>query len=189
MTLAEQVSSGRERAGRALGRAYETIRHARAPSGPDRAPTLRVPLGKGRYMRVSTDRVRARPAVTPTLSGALGLGAIGLGVLGTFFPRRVAGFLGIPANRASVVALFGLRELATGYSLVSDPTMAPTLWARVAGDVFDAAVLRAADNPSNPKRDNARAALAFVLVVGALDLIAAGRMSTVDRNCARGGRR
>jgi hypothetical protein len=57
------------------------------------------------------------------------------------------------------------------------------LWARVAGDVFDIAALKALDSPKNPKRGNARLALGLVLAISALDVVAAVRMSGVRRNC------
>jgi hypothetical protein len=57
------------------------------------------------------------------------------------------------------------------------------LWTRVAGDAFDIAVLRALDNPRNPQRGAAKAALGFVLAVTALDVITAFRMTNVKRNC------
>ena len=86
------------------------------------------------------------------------------------------------------MALFGLRELATGLRLVSDPTRTSTLWARTAFDVFDIAVLKALDNRRNPHRDSARRALGFVLAVTALDIVAGARLDAVQRNCDAGGR-
>jgi hypothetical protein len=150
----------------------------------DRAPqtTLRLPGGK--RITVATDRVRAKPALTPTLSGTLGNNAIGLGVWGLFFPRGVNRFLGIEGSAARTRLLFGAREMATGMRLFSDPTCHRTLWARVAGDAFDIAVLRALDRPSNPQRKNARLALVVVLAVTALDVVAATRMTNVKRTCA-----
>lgn len=173
----------------AIGRLRQTF----AKDGPfrslARSPSVTLRLPGGARVRLATDRVRARPALTPTLSGAIGLTAIGLGLAGTFFPRRIANLVGLPASRASIVTLFGLRELATGYALVSDPTRTPALWGRVAFDLVDMAVLKgAADDHRNPKRDNAHAALTAVLAVAALDLVAAWRMSTVKRNCEGAGR-
>ncbi|MCR5875103.1 hypothetical protein LRS10_13465 [Phenylobacterium sp. J426] len=92
-------------------------------------------------------------------------------------------FLGMDANPQTVQLLFGAREMATGLRLVSDPTCKMTLWARVAGDVFDIAVLRSLDKPENPKRGNVRLALGVVVAVTALDVLAAWRLSTVKRTC------
>lgn len=169
--------------------APEVLREAKArvvtpTAGLRKAPTVRLPLPGGKFATFATDRVRARPAMSSTLSGFIGLNAIALGFMGTFFPRRVADFLGVPASRGAVVALFGLRELVTGYALVSDPTRTPVLLARLAFDAVDVAILKsAADDPFNPKRENAEGALKAVLAIAALDLIAAVRLSTVKRNC------
>jgi len=148
-----------------------------------RSPSAAIGLPGGKRATLATDRVRAAPALTPTLSGTLGQNAIGLGVWGLAAPNSVNRFLGMDANPQMVQLLFGAREMATGLRLVSDPTCRTTLWARVAGDVFDIAVLRSLDRPENPKRGNVRAALGVVAAVTALDVLAAVRMSTVKRTC------
>ena len=147
-----------------------------------RAPRMTLPLGR-RSIRLATERVRAAPAVTPTLSGMIGITAITAGVAGLFFPRAIARGLGVTAPTPVVQSVFGLRELWSGYSLVGDPTRSDVLWARIAGDVFDIAALRALDRPANVKRGNARLALGLVLAVTALDVVTAVRMSTVKRTC------
>lgn len=149
-----------------------------------RAPTASLPMpGRGR-ITLATDRVRAKPALSPQLSFALGQNAIGLGVWGLFFPKGVNSFLGMNAHPTLVQAAFGAREMYTGVTLASDPTRTDALWMRVAGDIFDIAVLRKLDRPDNPKRGNARLALGVVLAVTALDAVAAVRMSTVKRTCS-----
>jgi hypothetical protein len=147
-----------------------------------RSPRARVPLGRDRNITFHVDRVRAAPAVSPTLSMNIGMTAIGLGIWGSLFPGHVKKTLGIRAPEPMVQAVFGARELWSGYSLAGDPTRSGVLWARVAGDVFDIMALKALDNPSNPKRGTARAALGFVLAVTALDVITAVRMTDVKRN-------
>ena len=157
-----------------------------ARQGFARSPTVRIP-GK-RPIQFSTDRVRAAPAISPTVSTMLGMGAIGLGMWGLLAPKSVSRFLGIPASTHVVRTVFGVRELITGYTLAGDPTKSGMLWTRFAGDLFDIAVLRLADNPRNPKRKNSRFALNAVLLITALDAFAAVRMSTVKRNCVEGAR-
>jgi hypothetical protein len=134
-------------------------------------------------MRLATDRVRAKPAVTPQLSMLIGMTAIGLGVWGSLFPRSVKRTLGVTAPTAAVVSLFGARELWSGFKLAEDPTRVGVLWARVGADLFDIAALAALSNPANPKRGNAGLALGAVLAITALDVVTAVRMSTVQRNC------
>jgi hypothetical protein len=134
-------------------------------------------------MHLATDRVRAKPAVTPQLSMMIGMTAIGLGVWGALFPKSVQRLLGTKASTPVIRTVFGAREMWSGYSLAGDPTRADVLWTRVGGDIFDIAVLSTLNSPSNPKRGNARLALGFVLAATALDLVTAVRMSTVQRNC------
>lgn len=149
-----------------------------------RSPHTVIRLPGRPPMRLATDRVRAKPAVTPQLSMMIGATAIGLGVWGAVFPRSVKRALGITAPTAAIVALFGARELWSGFKLAEDPTRVGVLWARVGADVFDIAALTALSNPTNPKRGNARLALGAVLAITALDVVTAVRMSAVQRNCA-----
>jgi hypothetical protein len=142
--------------------------------------TFRLPNGK--TMTLSTDRVRAKPAVTPQISFLLRQNAIGLGLWGLLAPKGVNRFLGLTNSPQRTQALFGAREMATGMALFSDPTKALVLWARVAGDVFDIFLLRSLTRPHNPKRGNAKLALGVVLAVTVLDVVAAARMTTVRRN-------
>jgi hypothetical protein len=101
---------------------------------------------------------------------------------GLFAPKGVNRFLGLTCSPQTTQVLFGAREMATGVALFSDPTRASALWARVAGDAFDIAVLSKLTRRDNPKHGNARLALGVVLAVTALDLIAAVRMTNVKRN-------
>lgn len=148
-----------------------------------RSPSTALGLPGGKRVTLATDRVRAKPALTPTLSGMLGQNAIGLGVWGTFFPHHVNRTLGMDAHPAVIRTAFGLREFYTGFSLVGDPTRTGVLWTRVAGDVFDLGLLSSLNRADNPKRGNVRVALGVVAVVTALDVLAAVRMSTVKRTC------
>lgn len=148
------------------------------PAAPSK--TFRLPGGK--TMTIGTDRVRARSAVSPQVSFMLGQNAIGLGLWGLLAPKRVNRFLGLRNSPQATQMLFGAREMATGMALFSDPTRSGALWARVAGDVFDIAVLSALTGRRNPKRGNARMALGVVLAVTALDAVTAFRMTNVKRD-------
>jgi hypothetical protein len=185
VSLSQTPSEARLRADDASGAAAEprSWLSGEAFQNFARSPSAAIGLPGGKRVTLATDRVRAKPALTPTLSGTLGQNAIGLGVWGLASPNSVNRFLGMDANPQTVQLLFGAREMATGLRLVSDPTCKMTLWARVAGDVFDIAVLRSLDKPENPKRGNVRLALGVVAAVTALDVLAAWRMSTVKRTC------
>ncbi len=177
---------------RASGRAAESpaeprsfvageTRDAHRPSALTPHKVFRLP--DGRSLTVATDRVRAKPAVAPQVSFLLGQNAIALGLWGLLAPRSVNRFLGLRSSKGATRLLFGAREMATGVALFSDPTRAGALWARVAGDMFDIALLRGLDRPSNSRRGAARLGLAVVLGVTALDLLAAVRLTGVKRNC------
>lgn len=156
-------------------------------AGPATSPTRTFRLPGGKTMTLATDRVRAKPAVTPQVSFMLGQNALGLGLWGLLAPKGVNRFLGIRGSPQTTQLLFGAREMATGMALFSDPTKSSALWARVVGDLFDITVLRSLTLPNNPKHRNARFALGAVLAITALDVIAAVRMSGVKRNCERTG--
>jgi len=179
MTAADTYSETGTAPGRA--RPETTARPAERRSFGAPSP-MNLPIGQHRAS-LFADRVRAQPAVSPQLSYMIGQTAIGLGLWGLLFPKSVKRTLGVESSAPVVQALFGARELWTGFTLAGDPTKSEMLWARVAGDICDIAVLASLDKPENPKRGNAKAALGFVLAVTALDLVTAVRMSTVKRNC------
>jgi hypothetical protein len=179
MSLAEHPTSGPDGSGDPSKLHWPTRERLERLT---RSPRTILPVGRGKQITFYVDRVRAAPAVSPSVSMNIGMTAIGLGLWGSLFPGHVKRTLGITAPTQMVQAVFGARELWTGYSLAGDPTKSGVLWARVAGDVFDIVALKALDNPQNPKRKTARAALGFVLAVTALDLITAVRMSDVKRN-------
>lgn len=156
----------------------------RAAKAPPVAPTRTFRLPGGKRMTLSTDRVRAKPAISPQISMLLGQNALGLGLWGLLAPHSVNRFLGVRASATTTRALFGAREFATGMVLAADPTKSSALWARVAGDVFDILVLRRLSRRENPKSGNARLAMGVVLAITALDVVAAVRMTNVKRNCA-----
>jgi hypothetical protein len=158
---------------------------ARSFQAPREAPALRFRGIGGKRVEIHVDRVRAKPAVSPSLSLNIGATAVGLGLWGLLFPNSVKRLLGVRSSTPVVRTLFGIRELITGVTLTNDPTKAGMLWVRLAGDLFDIAALKALTGRSNPKRRAARAALAVVLIVTALDAITAARMSRVQRNCPR----
>lgn len=176
----ETAAEPRSFAGEAAGDGH-------APSSLTPQKTFRLP--DGRSLTVATDRVRASPALSPQVAFLLGQNAIALGLWGLLAPRGVNRFLGLRAPAGATRLLFGAREMATGVALFSDPTRAGALWARVAGDVFDIALLRGLTRRSNPRRGAARLGLAVVLGVTALDLLAAVRLTGVKRNCDQGAAR
>jgi uncharacterized membrane protein len=101
---------------------------------------------------------------------ALGCFAIALGAAQLLVPDRVAKVIGVPRNRW-LLRLLGARELASGLGLLSRRGPAGWLWARVAGDALDLALLGAA-LAGRGLRARTVAATAAVAGVTALDLFA-----------------
>ena len=124
-------------------------------------------------------------SVQQTNQGALarGLGwfSVGLGVAQVAAPRAVSRLIGVKPTGGSreVMRAIGVRELVAGAGLLAGQKPAPYLWARVAGDAMDLALLGNA-LASDSEKTRAGAATAAVAGVTALDLLAATAGSQVD---------
>lgn len=73
------------------------------------------------------------------LPWALGWMSVGIGLTELTFPERLCRVLGVP-RRTGLMRLLGLREVATGLGLLLQPQR-QWVWARVAGDAVDLALL------------------------------------------------
>ena len=113
------------------------------------------------------------------LATALGWFSLGLGTPQVATPERMNELIGVddsPRSRLLQRAV-GVRELLAAIGLLGPGRKAGWLWARVAGDVMDLALLGSAlrDRRNDQRRVSATAA--NVLAVTALDLTAAVRAS------------
>lgn len=124
----------------------------------------------------------ARRTDTERLADALGWFSVVAGLTALVAPRAVAGMLAVGGRGASglVVRLVGLRETATGVGILSSRRPAGWLWARVAGDVMDLALLGVALRSPRPGRGRAGATALAVGGVTALDWLAARELSRRD---------
>ena len=115
------------------------------------------------------------------LARGLGWFSIGLGVAQVAAPKAVSRLIGVRPTRASreVMRAIGMRELVAGAGLLADNKAAPFLWARVAGDAMDLALLGNA-LASDSDKTRTGAATAAVAGVTALDVLAATAGSQVD---------
>ena len=120
-------------------------------------------------------RSTSKAATTASLVQALGWLSIGLGIIELLAPRQVARGIG-SRGHDRFARLCGLRELACGVGLLTSRRSEKWLWARVAGDAMDLALLGSA--MSDPRNDRVRtvAATAAVLGVTAVDVLAARRV-------------
>jgi len=105
---------------------------------------------------------------------ALGWLSIALGAAQLLAPRQVARAAGVP-DRTMAMRSVGVREIATGVALLNSEQPTSWMWARVAGDALDAALLA-----RTLRGDGSRATRSALLAVGALavaDLALARRLS------------
>ncbi len=115
-------------------------------------------------------------------STALGLASIGIGLTELAAPRLVESMLGLDdrQSRRGILQVLGVRELMHGIGILTakdgDGQLASGVWARVAGDVLDTALLGvAATKTSRPARFAAVAAA--VAGIGLADLCCAWNAS------------
>lgn len=108
------------------------------------------------------------------MARVLGWASLGLGVPQLLAPGRVLRLAGVrpKPGSTSVVRLVGARELGAAAALLTKPKQGAFLWARVAGDVMDLALLgRALRRGGNEVRRLTPATVA-VAGVTALDIVA-----------------
>jgi len=106
----------------------------------------------------------------PVMGMAMGLGwfSIGLGAAEVLAPRVLARMIGVPP-RTGLIRLCGMRELAAGFGLLSRRKPGAWLWARLAGDAVDIALLAGSMKSSRAQPARVWPATAAVLGVTALD--------------------
>jgi len=125
---------------------------------------------------------------SPTLRRSRGAGALSLalGLARLTNPSRVAGFMGIAKDARSigVVRVIGVRDLLIGVGLLARPKSVTAIWARVAGDVLDLALLATSMLGRAPSRRSRRGLVtAAALGMTAADTLIATRSTrSVDLN-------
>lgn len=113
------------------------------------------------------------------LARGLGWFSIALGVPQLLAPGRVNRLVGVPDSGRSrlVMRAVGVRELAGAGGILDRPRPGGFLFARVAGDAMDLALLAAAFRAKGSVRTRVVSAAAAVAGVTALDVLAAARTS------------
>lgn len=109
----------------------------------------------------------------------LGLFSLGLGLSQLAAPDGVATLIGVrPSARTRwTLRALGLRELLSGVGVLARQRSAGPLWARVAGDTLDLALLGRAFSQRGNDSGRLLAATAAVVGVAAVDAYAAARSS------------
>jgi uncharacterized membrane protein len=118
------------------------------------------------------------------LADALGCFSIALGLVEIAAPRRFAKALGLDDDQG-VLQLLGLRELASGVGILSSRPRSGWLWARVAGDVMDLALLSRARTSRKADQGAVRLAIAAVTGLTVLDLLCSVRLEAKEEETDR----
>ena len=110
---------------------------------------------------------------------ALSAFSLGLGLAELLTPAGVAALIGVPNNRRTrlVLRALGARELLAGVGLLARPRSAGWLWARVAGDALDLALLGDGFTKRRAKTGRLLVATAAVAGVTAIDTLTASRQT------------
>jgi uncharacterized membrane protein len=152
----------------------EEIAPRRSPDGGQFEEPARRDYSKGRTGKRAMRKRKAIQSWRGNGNGdrtveRLGWLSIGLGVAAIAAPRGVARLIGLDEHRL-LLQVVGLRELASGIGILTNPKPTAWLWSRVAGDLIDLAVLRKALAKDDAHRIRLAAATAAVAGVTALDL-------------------
>lgn len=116
--------------------------------------------------------------------------SLALGALELFAPHAVAPLVGARVRKGRPllsVRFMGLCKMATGIGILSQRNRAAWLWARVAGDAVDLAVLGKTLASPGADASRTKAALASVVGVAAMDLKTAIELSQHDPDVAEQG--
>lgn len=111
-----------------------------------------------------------RKPKTTGLATALGWFSVGLGLAQLVAPDRVSRLIGVKRHPV-LMRFLGLRELVSGVGILTQHKPTGFLWARVAGDAMDLALLGSAlttQRGAHGKTAAATAAVAGMTVIDAL---------------------
>lgn len=112
---------------------------------------------------------------------ALGLGwfSVGLGLWELLAPGSLARTIGVEdeSGNRKLLRFYGMRELAAGVGILSQPHTSGWLWARVAGDALDMASLGKSLASGNSDKGKLTTAALAVAGVTALDVYCGRRMT------------
>lgn len=111
-----------------------------------------------------------------TLARQIAFFSIALGAVELAAAEKLCRALGVSEDRADLVRLYGVREVAKGLGILRSHHPEGWLWARIAGDMLDLGTLAAALGPRNRKSHRVKAAMLAVAGVTALDVICARQL-------------
>ena len=115
-------------------------------------------------------------------SRGLGWASLAIGLTEIAAPKQLERFMGLGnGENTGILRVLGVREFMQGVDILSHRNPTPGVWARVAGDMLDGALLgMAARKTRNPSGLATIAALVLPIVV--LDMLFAGRLAAKDHD-------
>jgi len=115
-------------------------------------------------------------------SRGLGWASLAIGLTEIAAPKQLERFMGLGnGENTGILRVLGVREFMQGVDILSHRNPTPGVWARVAGDMLDGALLGiAAKKTRNPSGLATIAALVLPIVV--LDMLFAGRLAAKDHD-------
>ncbi len=121
------------------------------------------------------------------LAQGLGWFSVGLGLAELASPGTVARLIGVRDGSRTriVVRSMGAREFATGLAILTGTRPTGWMWARVAGDAVNLALLGQAARSPRTDRTRVAAAAAAVLGVAALDVLSGRKLGQQSGTLAR----
>jgi len=127
----------------------------------------------------TSERTQQANGKQERLANGLGWFSIALGLAEVAAPGRVAELIGIrdEDHTRSLLRFYGMREIAAGVGILTQPQPAGWLWGRVAGDMLDLASLGSAMRSEDNDTSRVAMATAAVLGVTALDVMCAQQLS------------
>jgi hypothetical protein len=127
------------------------------------------------------------PSPEGEITRFLGWFSLGLGVPQTVAPGTVNRLIGVRDDSSSRIwqRVVGVRELAAAAGIFSRPRPAGWLWARVAGDIKDLALLGAAWRRKEQSAPRLAVATASVAGITAVDAFTAARMSRLPEGVTK----
>jgi uncharacterized membrane protein len=134
------------------------------------------------------DRTAESNGRAERLATALGWFSLGLGIAEVAAPSRVAQLIGVPDKERThdLLRAYGMREIAAGIGILSQPRPVGWMWGRVVGDLLDLATLGSALKADAADSTRIATATAAVLGVTALDAMVAQQLGDASQTGGAG---
>lgn len=117
-----------------------------------------------------------------TLAKGLGIFSLALGATQLFAGRKLGKSIGVGGNQEKLMAGLGLLEIASGIGILASRNPSPWLMSRVAGDVMNLGLLKAAFGGRGNNKKMVGITLASVAAITALDFLAARKINRETPN-------